>query len=163
MFAVWTKGATLNHYPCNIRHRFIGEMGRRVGGAWGTRRSQQWLVRWMLSSISSNLLSLRSSSFFSSSSLFSSSKILSVSLSPSPSLCSLQFFMFYNLVCFGWIRWNFNLDSKFGYVLHDLGFIFLGMLFMFKICVNGEWDKYHFLILFLLHFCSIFCFGRRET
>ena len=45
-------------------------------------------------------------------------------------------------------------------------FIFLGMFFMFfmfKICVNGERDKYHFLILFLLHFCSIFCFGRRDT
>ena len=37
-------------------------------------------------------------------------------------------------------------------------FIFLGMFFMFKICVNGERDKYHFLILFLLHFCSIFLF-----
>ena len=37
-----------------------------------------------------------------------------------------------------------------------------GGLFMFKICVNGERDKYQFLILFLLHFCSIFCFGRRE-
>ena len=45
-----------------------------------------------------------------------------------------------------------------------LGFLFFwGMFFMFKICVNGERDKYHFLILFLLHFCSIFCFGRRET
>ena len=42
-------------------------------------------------------------------------------------------------------------------------FIFLGMFFMFKICVNGERDKYHFLNLFLLHFCSIFCFERRET
>ena len=42
-------------------------------------------------------------------------------------------------------------------------FIFLGTFFMFKICVNGERDKYHFLILFLLHFCSIFCVGRRET
>ena len=30
--------------------------------------------------------------------------------------------------------------------------IFLGMFFMFKICVKGERDKYHFLILFLLHF-----------
>ena len=40
---------------------------------------------------------------------------------------------------------------------------FLGMFFMFKICVSGERDKYHFLILFLLHFCSIFCFGRRKA
>ena len=41
-------------------------------------------------------------------------------------------------------------------------FILLGMFFMFKICVNGERNKYHFLILFLLHFCSIFCFERRD-
>ena len=44
-----------------------------------------------------------------------------------------------------------------------LFFIFLGMFFMFKICVNEERDKYHFLILFLVHFCSIFCFRRRES
>ena len=38
-------------------------------------------------------------------------------------------------------------------------FIFLDMFFMFKICVNGERDKYQFLILFFfLHFCSIFFF-----
>ena len=30
----------------------------------------------------------------------------------------------------------------------------------FKICVNGERDKCHLLILY---FCSIFCFGRRKT
>ena len=29
------------------------------------------------------------------------------------------------------------------------------MFFMFKICVNGERDKYHFLIFFLLHFCAV--------
>ena len=29
---------------------------------------------------------------------------------------------------------------------------------MFKICVNGGRDKYHFLIFFLLHFCFIFFF-----
>ena len=34
---------------------------------------------------------------------------------------------------------------------------------MFKICVNGERDKYNFLIFFLLHFCAIFCFVRRES
>ena len=38
-------------------------------------------------------------------------------------------------------------------------FIFLYTFFMFKICVNGERDKYQFLILFFfLHFCSIFLF-----
>ena len=37
------------------------------------------------------------------------------------------------------------------------------MFFMFKICVNGERDKYNFLIFFLLHFCAIFCFVRRES
>ena len=47
------------------------------------------------------------------------------------------------------------------WVLFFFGIFF--MFFMFKICVNEERDKYHFLILFLLHFCSIFCFGRRET
>ena len=36
------------------------------------------------------------------------------------------------------------------------------MFFMFKICVKGKTDKFQFLILFILHFCSIFCFGRRE-
>ena len=46
-------------------------------------------------------------------------------------------------------------------------FIFLDTFFMFKICVNGERDKYQFLILFFfcifaLFFC-FFCFGRRET
>ena len=34
----------------------------------------------------------------------------------------------------------------------------LGMFFMFKIYVNWERDQYHFLILFLLHFCAIFLF-----
>ena len=29
--------------------------------------------------------------------------------------------------------------------------------------VNWERDQYHFLILFLFHFCANFCFGRRET
>ena len=42
-------------------------------------------------------------------------------------------------------------------------FIFLDTFIVFKICMNGERDKYHFLILFLLHFYSIFRFGRRET
>ena len=44
-------------------------------------------------------------------------------------------------------------------------FFFLGMffvLFMFKICMNEKRDKYHFLILSLLHFYSIFCFRRKE-
>ena len=46
-------------------------------------------------------------------------------------------------------------------------FIFLDTFFMFKICVNGERDKYQFFILvffciFALFFC-FFCFGRRET
>ena len=45
----------------------------------------------------------------------------------------------------------------------SLGFLFfLGMLFMFKICVNGARQN-HFLILFLLYFYFIFCFERRET
>ena len=41
-------------------------------------------------------------------------------------------------------------------------FIFLDTFIVFKICENGERDKYHFLILFLLHYYSIFCFKRRE-
>ena len=162
MFAVWTKGATLNHYPYNIRHRFIGEMERWVGGTWGTRRVSNdscgecclrfRQICWVWDPLLSFLLHR-----------FSPLQRSCQSISPSPSLCSLQFLMFYNLVCFGWIKWNFNLDFEFGYVLHDLGFIFLGMFFRFKICVNGERDKCHFLILFLLPFCSIFCFGGRET
>ena len=44
------------------------------------------------------------------------------------------------------------------FVKVDLGFLFLDMFFMFKICVNGERDKCHFLIFFLLHFCAIFFF-----
>ena len=116
MFAVWTKGATLNHYPYNIRHRFIGEMERWVGGTWGTRRVSNdscgecclrfRQICWVWDPLLSFLLHR-----------FSPLQRSCQSISPSPSLCSLQFLMFYNLVCFGWIKWNFNLDSEFGYVL----------------------------------------------
>ena len=37
------------------------------------------------------------------------------------------------------------------------------VLYVQDLCELRERDQYHFLILFLLHFCGIFCFGRRDT
>ena len=45
--------------------------------------------------------------------------VLHLSIQKSQQLMNMSKLMFYNLVCFfGWIRWNFNLDFEFGYVLH---------------------------------------------
>ena len=87
----------LSHYPYNIRHRFIGEMRRRVGGTMRNKEESAMtravnavfdFVRFAEFEILFFLF------FFIAFLLFKD--LVSLSLS----LCSLQFLMFYNLVCF---------------------------------------------------------------
>ena len=61
------------------------------------------------------------------------------------------------------IKWGWRENREKDMEMNFLDFCCLFPLIWFKEKKKENFTKHFMLILFLLHFCAIFCFGRRET